>query len=224
MSQFVRVSLAGDSYIVREGLARLLKTLPEVEVVAVCEDRDSILAAVDVDPPDVVLTDIRMPPKREDEGIQIAERLRETHPDMGVLVLSQFSEHQYLERLFEQGSDRRGYLLKDRVHDRVQLVAAIQEVARDGSVVDSKVVEMLDSKGAQSGIGPINLLTPRELDVMSLIAQGKSNTAIANELVLSKGAVQKHINAIFTKLPLPDEAEASRRVVATLLYLSEQNG
>lgn len=221
MNQVIRVSLAEDSYLVREGLTRLLETLPEVEVVAVCEDRDTLLASVDLDPPDVVLTDIRMPPTKEDEGIQIAERLHRTHPKIGVLVLSQYAEHKYVLRLLEYGSDRRGYLLKDRVHDRVQLLAAITEVAKGGSVVDPKVVEMLVANRNRPNSSSMNLLTPRELEVMTLIAQGKSNAAIAEDLVLSKGAVQKHINAIFTKLPLPSETEANRRVVATLLYLAE---
>lgn len=218
----VRVSLAEDSYLVREGLTRLLESLPNIEIVAICEDRDSLLAAVEKDPPDVVLTDIRMPPSKEDEGIEIAERLRDTHPGVGVLVLSQFSEPQYALRLFEHGSDRRGYLLKDRIHDRPRLMNAIQEIADGGSVVDPKVVEVLVAAKTQKAKSSLGLLTPRELEVLALIAQGKSNAAIADELVLSKGAVEKHINSIFTKLPLPEESDASRRVVVTLLYLSEQ--
>lgn len=218
----VRVSLAEDSYLVREGLTRLLESMQDIEVIDVCEDRDSLLAAVDEDPPDVVLTDIRMPPLKENEGIEIATRLRETHPEVGVLVLSQFSEPKYVLRLFEHGSDRRGYLIKDRIHDRPQLMNAIQEVANGGSVVDPRVVEVLVDAKTKKAKNSLSLLTARELEVLALIAQGMSNTSIADELVLSKGAVEKHINAIFTKLPLPEETEVSRRVVATLLYLSEQ--
>lgn len=224
MSAMVRVSLAEDSYLVREGLTRLLESMSNIEVIATCEDRDSLLAAVDKDPPDVVLTDIRMPPSLEDEGIEVAERLRDTHPEVGVLVLSHFSEPKYVLRLFEHGSDRRGYLIKDRIHDRPQLMNAIQEVADGGSVVDPKVVEVLVNAKTQIAKSSLNLLTERELEVLGLIAQGMSNATIADELVLSKGAVEKHINAIFTKLPLPEETEVSRRVVATLLYLSEQGG
>lgn len=218
----IRISVAEDNYLVREGLTRLLKTVPEIEITAVCEDRDSLLAAVGADPPDVVLTDIRMPPSKEDEGIEIAERLAETHPQIGVLVLSQFSEPQYVLRLFEHGSDRRGYLLKDRVHDRQHLIRAISEVAEGGSIVDPKVVEVLVAARIQKDKSPLKHLTARELDVLACIAQGMSNASIAEDLVLSKGAVEKHINAIFTKLPLAKEVEVSRRVTATLLYLSER--
>jgi len=218
----VRVSLAEDNYIVREGLSRLLESLPDVQIVAVCEDLDSLLAAVAADPPDVVLTDVRMPPCKSDEGIQIANRLRESNPGIGVLVLSQYSEPNYALRLFEHGSDGRGYLLKDRLTDRDQLMNAISTIADGGSVVDPKVVEALVSAKTRKPKSSLELLTPRELDVLARIAEGMSNSAIASSLVLSKGAVEKHINAIFTKLPLAQKTEVSRRVAATLLYLSEQ--
>jgi len=218
----VRVSLAEDSYMVREGLTRLLESLPDVQIVAVCEDLDSLLAAVAADAPDVVLTDVRMPPSKSDEGIQIANRLRESNPGIGVLVLSQYSEPNYALRLFEHGSDGRGYLLKDRLTDRDQLMNAISAIADGGSVVDPKVVEALVSAKTRKPESSLELLTPRELDVLARIAEGMSNSAIASNLVLSKGAVEKHINAIFTKLPLAQKTEVSRRVAATLLYLSEQ--
>jgi DNA-binding NarL/FixJ family response regulator len=220
----IRVVVGEDSLIVREGLQQLLEASPGTEVVAACDDRDSLLEAVAEHDPDVVLTDIRMPPSETDEGIQIASHLRQTRPEIGVVVLSQYSEPGYVLNLFESGSDRRGYLLKERVHNRGELVAAIDAVAGGGSVIDPKVVEVLVAAKARAEHSPLSALTPREHDVLAQIAQGKSNTAIAESLVLTKRAVEKHINSIFLKLGLATQEDVSKRVKATLLFLSENGG
>jgi DNA-binding NarL/FixJ family response regulator len=219
----IRVVLADDSLIVREGIAQLLATADGIEIAATCGDLDSLLAAVDRDRPDVVLTDIRMPPSGTDEGIQVAARLRKTNPEIGVVVLSQYSEPSYALALLESGSDRRAYLLKERVHDRAQLLSTIQAVADGGSVIDPKIVEVLVTAKARADRSPLAELTPREREVLAEIAQGKSNTAIADSLVLTKRAVEKHINAIFMKLNLAGEADVAKRVKAALMFLSEQD-
>src|SRR5690349_12372102 len=217
----LRVVVADDSLLVREGVVRLLSTAPDIEVAASCADYDSALAAVDELDPDVVLTDIKMPPTSTDEGIRLATRLRETHPTTGVVVLSQFSEPGYVLALLEAGSDRRGYLLKERVSDRLVLVSAVRTVAEGGSMVDPKVVDVLVSASAHDQRSPLAALTPRERDVLSEIAQGKSNTAIAETLFLTKRAVEKHINSIFIKLGLGEANDVSKRVKATLMFLAE---
>jgi DNA-binding NarL/FixJ family response regulator len=217
----VRVVVAEDSLIVREGLEQLLEASPTVEIVAACGDVDSLLEAIGRERPEVVLTDIRMPPTKTDEGIMVAARLRETHPEIAVIVLSQYSEPAYVLRLLEAGSDRRGYLLKERVHDRGQLVSAIDTVSRGGSVIDPKVVEVLVAAKARAERSPLSRLTQREREVLAEIAKGKSNNAIADSLVLTKRAVEKHINSIFLKLGLANEQDVSKRVKATLLFLAE---
>jgi DNA-binding NarL/FixJ family response regulator len=220
----IRVALAEDTYIVREGLEQLLATADAVEIVASCEDMAGLLAAVAEHRPDVVVTDIRMPPTNTDEGIQIASSLRETNPEVGVVILSQYAEPSYVLRLLDSGSDGRAYLLKERVHDRIELVAAIEAVSDGGSVIDPKVVEVLVEARARAERSPLAELTPRELEVLRAIAQGKSNSAIAEDLVLTKRAVEKHINAIFLKLGLTYSQETesvSKRVMATLLFLAD---
>jgi DNA-binding NarL/FixJ family response regulator len=220
----IRVAVAEDSYIVREGIEQLLSGAGEVEVVASCEDLDSLLEAIDREAPDVVLTDIRMPPTNTDEGIQVAARLRAERPEIGVVVLSQYSEPGYVLRLLDSGSERRAYLLKERIHDRQELIAAIESVADGGAVIDPKVVEVLTEARARAERSPLADLTPREMEVLHAIAQGKSNSAIAEELVLTKRAVEKHINAIFLKLgfTFAEDAESvSKRVKAALLFLAE---
>jgi DNA-binding NarL/FixJ family response regulator len=218
----IRVVLADDSYLVREAIAHVLSTERGFVLVASCNDGESLLAAVDAERPDVVLTDIRMPPSGDDEGIAVANRLRETHPEVGVVVVSHYANPRYGMALFEGGSERRAYLLKERLHDRTQLVNALSAVANGGSVVDAKVVEALISAQVRGEDSPLAALTPRELEILSQIAQGKSNQAIADQLVLSKRAVEKHINAIFLKLDLTHDEDVSRRVKAALIYLSEQ--
>ena len=220
----VRLVVAEDSLLVREGLATLLRAQPDLELVGLCEDYDSLMAAVETEKPDVVLTDIRMPPTGTDEGIRAASELRSSHPSMGVVVLSQFAEPSYALQLLEGGSEGRAYLLKERVSQPEQLLAAIHDVAAGRSVVDPKVVEVLVGAGARKKESPLDRLTPRELEVLSEIAQGKNNAAVASSLVLSERAVEKHINSLFSKLGLTDEPEVHRRVKAVLLYLSEQGG
>jgi DNA-binding NarL/FixJ family response regulator len=192
-----------------------------VEIVASCADADALVRAIDATQPDVVVTDIRMPPGDGDAGLRVAARLRETHPGVGVVVLSQFSEPRYGLTLLEQGSDGRAYLLKERVRYRGELVAAIEAVARGGSVVDAKVVEALIEERTRSERSPLAQLTPREREILAYVARGHSNQAIADELVLTKRAVEKHINAIFLKLGLTEAADVSRRVKAALIYLAE---
>lgn len=217
----IRVVVAEDSLIVREGLQQLLAASPTLEVVAAYGDVDAVLEAVERDRPDVILTDIRMPPSNNDEGIRLADHLRESRPSTGVVVLSQYAEPPYVLALLEHGSDRRGYMLKERIHDRGQLISAIDTVARGGSFIDPKIVEILVGAKARAERSPITELTPRERDVLAEMAQGKSNAAIADSLVLTKRAVEKHINSIFTKLGLAGSEDVSKRVKATLMFLGE---
>ncbi len=217
----IRLVLADDHYLVREGVRRLLETRPEFEVVAVCDDLTSLLAAVESERPDVVVTDIRMPPAETDEGIQAAERLRETNPDLGVVVLSQYAEPKYVLALLDGGSGGRAYLLKERVDDLEQLAGAIHAVADGGSVIDSKVVEGLVAETARGEESPLAQLTARERDVLREMAEGKNNAAIAEALVLTERSVQKVIHSIFLKLDLTWEAAVHKRVKAVILYLAE---
>jgi DNA-binding NarL/FixJ family response regulator len=191
-------------------------------VAASCDDLDSLLAAVDAHAPDVVLTDIRMPPGGKDEGIQVAERLRRTNPDIGVIVLSQYSEPRYALALLEGGTARRGYLLKERVEDLDQLLAAIRAVADGGSIVDPKVVEELVATRAHADASPLRELTPRERDVLREMARGNNNAAIAKNLVLTERSVEKVIHSIFLKLGLAFETEVHKRVRAVILYLADE--
>jgi DNA-binding NarL/FixJ family response regulator len=220
----IRVVLAEDNLLVREGLQRLLGTRDDIEVVAACEDLESLLAAVESAAPDVVVTDIRMPPSGRDEGVRAAERLRDSHPHVGVVVLSQFAEPEYALALLAGGSARRGYLLKERVNDVEQLVGAICEVAAGGSVVDPRVVDALVAAKGQAERSPLAALTPRERDILAEMAQGKTNAAIAASLVITERSVEKYINAIFQKLGLTWEPESHHRVKAVLLYLAERDG
>jgi DNA-binding NarL/FixJ family response regulator len=220
----ITVALGEDSYLVREGLEHLLAAAAEVEIVASCEDMDSLLSAVAEREPDVVLTDIRMPPTSTDEGIRVAAQLRDTRPKTGVVILSQHADPVYVLQLFEAGSEGRAYLLKERVNDRGELVAAIEAVARGDSAIDPKIVEVMVRARRRAETSPLRELTPRELEVLAAVARGSSNSAIADELVLTKRAVEKHINAIFLKLGLTHSAEAddiSKRVRAALIYLAE---
>jgi DNA-binding NarL/FixJ family response regulator len=217
----IRVALADDSYLVRQALTAILAREDLVELVASCPDATSLRAAVEAEHPAVVVTDIRMPPSGDDEGIRVAAELRRTHPEIGVVVLSQYAEPRYGLELFAEGSDGRAYLLKERVGDRHQLLAAINAVAAGGSFIDPKVVEALVEARSRTAGSPLADLTPRELEVLALIAEGKSNTAIGEQLFLSKRAVEKHVGAILSKLALSDTQDVSRRVMATLIYLSD---
>jgi DNA-binding NarL/FixJ family response regulator len=219
----IRIVLAEDQYIVREGIRRLLETQPDLEIAAVCDDLDSLLAAVETEQPDVVVTDIRMPPGDSDEGIQAAGRLRETHPDIGVVVLSQYATPSYALALLESGSAGRSYLLKERVSDVEQLVSAIHTVAEGGSVIDPKVVEALVAENARGAESALGQLTPRERDVLREMAAGKSNAAIGESLFLAERSVEKLIHSIFQKLGLSWETSIHKRVKAVILYLGEND-
>ena len=219
----IRVVVAEDSLIVREGLQQLLANSPGLDVVAAYGDVDALLGAMEQDRPDVVLTDIRMPPSNTDEGIRVADHLRQAHPSTGVVVLSQYAEPPYVLALLERGSDGRGYLLKERIHDRRQLVSAIDTVARGGSVIDPKIVELLVEAKARVNQSTLSELTPREREVLAEMAEGRSNAAIADSLVLSKRAVEKHVNSIFMKLGLAASQDVSKRVKATLMFLADNS-
>jgi DNA-binding NarL/FixJ family response regulator len=218
----IRVVLAEDNYLVREGVAKLIDSESDLEVVAACVDYDSLLRAVEDQTPDVVVTDIRMPPTGTDEGIRAADYLREHHPTTGVVVLSQYSEPAYAVSFLEHGSKGRAYLLKERVSDIDQLAQAIRQVARGGSVVDPAVVDTLVATRSKAADSPLRRLTPRETEVLGEMAQGKNNAAVAAALVLSERAVEKHINSIFSKLTLSEEPDVHRRVKAVLLFLAAQ--
>jgi DNA-binding NarL/FixJ family response regulator len=217
-----RVVVAEDSYLIREGIRSALEQeAEEIEVVEYCPDLPSLLQAVEGHQPDVVITDIRMPPTNTDEGIRAATALRESHPDVGVVVISQYVSPHYALRLFEQGSAGRAYVLKEHVGHRIQLMEAIREVAAGGSVVDPKVVDVLVEARMRAKNSQLAELTPRELDVLAGVAAGKSNAAVAASLFLTKRAVEKNINSIFAKLGLTDDSSVSRRVQAALLFLAE---
>ena len=218
----IRVVVADDHVLVREGLLRLIGAQPDLEVAGVAEDLDGLLALAESVRPDVVVTDIRMPPTGTDEGIRAAAILRERLPGAGVVVLSQFASPGYALALLEKGSDRRAYLLKDRISDAGELVRAIREVAGGGSVVDSKVVDELVAARSSVARALLDRLTPREAEVLGEMAQGKSNQAIAGSLYLSERAVEKHINSVFSKLGLSEEPDVNRRVKAVLLFLSQR--
>jgi len=217
----IRLVLAEDQYLVREALRGLLSTRDDFEIAAVCEDLDSLLEAVEAERPDVVVTDIRMPPGNTDEGIQVATRLRETSPEVGVVVLSQYATPTFALALLEGGSERRAYLLKERVKDLDQLVAAIHAVAAGGSAMDPKVVDALVAENARGEDSPLNELTPRERDVLREMAEGKNNAAIAEALVLTERSVEKVIHSIFLKLGLTWETAVHKRVKAVIFYLAE---
>jgi DNA-binding NarL/FixJ family response regulator len=219
----IRLVLAEDHYLIREALRGLLAARDDFEIAAVCEDLDSLLEAVEAERPDVVVTDIRMPPGNTDEGIQVATRLRETSPEVGVVVLSQYATPTFVFALLEGGSERRAYLLKERVKDLDQLVAAIHAVAAGGSVMDPKVVEALVAENARAEASPLNELTPRERDVLREMAEGKNNASIAEALVLTERSVEKVIHSIFLKLGLTWETAVHKRVKAVILYLAESD-
>jgi DNA-binding NarL/FixJ family response regulator len=218
----IRVVLAEDHFLLREGLRRLVETQDGIEVAAVCDDLASLLAAVIAEQPDVVITDIRMPPTNLDEGIRAAEALRASNPNIGVIVLSQYLEPAYALALFEGGTERRAYLLKERVHDVEQLVAAIEAVAAGGSSVDPKVVEALVAAKAEREHSPLRDLTPRERDVLREMAEGKNNASIAESLVITERSVEKVIHSIFRKLGIAWEPSLHKRVKAVVLYLADE--
>lgn len=219
----IRLVLAEDHYLVREGVRRLLEAQPGLEVAAVCGDVDSLLEAVDREGPDVVVTDIRMPPGHSDEGIQAARRLRETNPGLGVVVLSQYANPSYALALLDTGSAGRAYVLKERVHNLDQLVAAIRAVAIGGSLIDPKVVEGLVADRARPAMSPLSQLTAREREVLRKMAEGKNNASISEDLVVAERSVEKVIHSIFMKLGLTWEPAVHKRVKAVILYLAESD-
>lgn len=223
-AQRVRVAVAEDSYVIREFLTATLSVAPAVELAAVCSNGNELRQAIDIWCPDVVVTDIRMPPSGENEGVRIASQLRESHPDIGVVVLSQYAEPAYAIALLDRGTRRRAYLLKERIRDKQELIAAIHAVARGGSVIDPLIVDALVQARSRAANSPLSQLTPRERELLTEIAAGKSNGAIAESLVLSKRAVEKHVHSIFSKLDLPETQDLSRRVKATLIFLSQEGG
>jgi DNA-binding NarL/FixJ family response regulator len=218
----IRVVVAEDNYLVREAVVRLLDSSSEIEIAGACEDFDDLIATVEREHPDVVVTDIRMPPTGTDEGVRAAKQLRHDHPEIGVVVLSQYVEPGYALELLDTGSERRAYLLKERVSDVDQLLRAIQEVARGGSVIDPKVVEALVTARSRRADSRLEFLTPREQEVLAEMAQGRNNAAVASALGLSERAVEKHINSVFSKLGLSEEPDVNRRVKAVLLYLADR--
>lgn len=218
----LRLVLAEDNLLMREGITSVLALDGDVEVVAVCEDFDGLLAAVIEHGPDVVLTDIRMPPSQTDEGIRAANVIRAEHPEIGVVVLSQYVEPEYALRLFEDGSAGRAYLLKERVGDLAQLTSALRSVATGGSVVDPTVVDALIEARTKDRPSVLDRLTDREQEVLAEMAKGGSNAAIGEALFISPRSVEKHINSIFMKLDLPPEDDTNRRVRAVLLYLGSR--
>jgi DNA-binding NarL/FixJ family response regulator len=219
----LRLVIAEDHLLVREGVRRLLEADPELEVAAVCGDLDALFAAVEAERPDVVVTDIRMPPGNSDEGIQAADRLRTTHPNVGVVVLSQYATPSYALALLEGGSAGRSYLLKERVQDPGELVSAIRAVANGGSVIDPKVVEALVAENARGEQSPLKSLSARERDVLREMAAGKTNAAIGESLFLAERSVEKVIHSIFLKLGLTWEPSVNKRVKAVILYLAESD-
>ena len=218
----IRVVLADDNFLIREGVRRLIEEIPELELLAAADSYDSLLAAVEEHAPDVVLTDIRMPPTNSDEGLRIAEWLRVNRPGTGVVVLSQYAEPEYAVTLLDGGASGRAYLLKERVSDVDQLVNAVRSVAAGGSVIDPRIVEVLVvARSRRPSV--LDQLTARERSVLERLAQGMNNAAIATSLALTDRAVEKHINAIFSKLGLSEEVDIHRRVKAALMFLADQH-
>jgi DNA-binding NarL/FixJ family response regulator len=219
----IRVLLGEDSLLAREGIMRMLETIEDVELVDACDNLTALQDAVDRLRPDVVLTDIRMPPSFTDEGIRLAAALRTSHPDVGVVVLSQHAEPLYATALFESGSEGRAYLLKERLADREEVGRAVREVAAGRAVIDPAVVEQLVGARRGKAESRLDALTPRELEILALVAEGESNSAIAARLVITKRAVERHINSIFWKLDLREAEDVSRRVKAVLMFLGRQS-
>jgi DNA-binding NarL/FixJ family response regulator len=214
--------LADDSLLIRTGVEAILELEPEIDVVATASSLDELLSAVDSTNPDVVVTDVRMPPTGSDEGIRAAVTLQISHPNVGVLVLSQFAQPDFLQQVFANGTGRRGYLLKDSLGARGELVRAIQTVAEGGSFIDPSVVSMLVTQHRRKPASPLDRLTDRERETLELVAVGRSNQGIGDALCISHRAVEKHINSIFAKLDLFEDSDANRRVLAVLAFLESR--
>jgi DNA-binding NarL/FixJ family response regulator len=221
MADRLRIVIAEDNYLVREGTRRLLEDSGEVEVLAGVGNSEELLAAVTRLRPDAVLTDIRMPPGHQVEGIDAAHVIRRRYPEIGVVILSQYSDASYAVQLFRGGTDGLGYLLKASIGELDDLLHALREVTSGRSVVDARVVELLVEQRIRQAESPLGRLAPRELQVLKEMAEGKTNAAIGESLHLSESAIEKYVNAIFTKLGLTEERKISRRVVAVLAYLRD---
>jgi DNA-binding NarL/FixJ family response regulator len=217
----IRVVLAEDHVLLREGISRLVAAHDDLELAGTAADLPELLALIERERPDVVVTDIRMPPTGTDEGIQAAAWARQQQPGVGVVVLSQYVAPGYAVALLEHGSAGRAYLLKERISSVDELASAIRSVAAGGSVIDPMVVDELVRSRTKDSPQALGSLTPRELEILAEMAQGKSNSAIASSLFVTERAVEKHTNSIFAKLGLSEEPDVNRRVKAVLLYLSE---
>jgi len=220
----IRVVLAEDNVLLREGMSRLVGANEDFELAGTASDLPELLALIEQAEPDVVVTDIRMPPTSRDEGIQAAAWLREHRPEVGVVVLSQYTAPGYAVALLEHGSAGRAYVLKERVASVEELVRAIRAVARGGSVIDPLVVDELVKSRSHPRASSLDSLSPRETQILAEMAQGKNNAAIAAALAVTERAVEKHTNAIFAKLGLSEEKDVNRRVKAVLLFLSAGQG
>ena len=220
----IRVVFGEDSYLARQAVLRVLEDEEDIDVVATCNDYDSLRLTVADVQPDVVLADVSMPPTHTDEGIRLAAELRETQPDVGVVILSQYAEPVFATKLLEGSTDGRAYLLKERVQGRSDVTRALREVAAGRSVVDPRIIELLLAAQRRREDSRFDTLTSREQAILALVAEGLSNGAIAEQTVITKRAVERHINSIFTKLNLADGEQYSRRVQAVLVYLAGQGG
>ncbi len=215
----LRLVLADDNYLVREGTRMLLEDAGDLDVIATADDAVSLLEAVEALQPDVVVTDIRMPPNNDLDGIEAARDIRRRHPAIGVVVLSQYADSAYALALFRDGTDGLGYLLKERVGDLDELLAAIRTVAAGGSAIDPRIVEVLVRARERRDSSPLRHLSERELDVLREMARGRNNSGIAQTLFVSESAVEKHVSQIFLKLGVSERPEISRRVAAVLAFL-----
>jgi len=219
----IRVVLAEDNYLLREGIAALLGDVDGVELVATAADKDGLIAAVEEHRPDVVITDIRMPPDHRTEGLTAAKVIRAEYPGTGVILLSQFADPKYVFDFLDMGTNGAGYLLKERIGDITELELAVQQVAAGGSALDPVIVNVLLTRKEGAADTPLSALTPREREVLEKMAQGKNNVTIAELLFLTERAVQKHINSVFSKLGLGDSTDVDRRVAAVLQHLDARS-
>lgn len=215
----LRVVVCDDQYLVREGTRSVLSSVPGIEVSGVAGDAAQLMELIRDSPPDVVVLDVRMPPTYRMEGIEAAHRIRESYPSIGVVILSQYADPEYALELLSGGSAGLSYLLKERLGDPGQLSDAVREVASGGSILDPKVVDALVEAQTRRARSRLHGLTPREHEVLTLMATGRNNAGIAGALVLSERAVEKHINSIFRKLGLSEELDVNHRVAAVLLFL-----
>jgi DNA-binding NarL/FixJ family response regulator len=219
----LRLVVADGSFIVREAVSAVLRDAPDLDVQATVSDHESLMAAVEEAHPQVVVTDVHLPPGWSAEGIRAAAALRASRPDVGVVILTDEVEPAFVLELFRAGSERRAYLLKDEVHDRDAIVGAVHAVARGRSVIDPKVVERVVAARSRPGSEPLEELSPREHEILGQVATGKTNGAIAKDLRLSKRSVEKHVHTIFIKLGLADSEDVSPRVKAALIFLGHRS-